>query len=48
MISLNVEEVMSNKKIIGLDIEVFAKKTMMILVFKIGSGDIYIKNILTK
>lgn len=41
MIDLNIEEVVSTVKIIDLDTEVFAEKTMVTLDFEIDSGGIY-------
>ena len=41
MIDLDAEEVLSAMKIINVDIEVFAEKTMIALVFEIDDGSIH-------
>lgn len=43
MIGLDIEEVMSVVKIINLDTEISAKKTMGILIFEIDGGSIHTK-----
>lgn len=48
IIDLDIEKIVSNGKIIDLNVEISAEKTIIALVFGIDDGNIYAKKVLTK